>query len=244
MSFGERIYRMLKVLELKPNEVRVYLTLIEKGALSAKEASWLSGVPESRIYDVLTSLEKSGWIISERGRPKKFKPLPPEETLRRVKIKKQEELERIETEIIEELQPFYNKRSEAERPDVWILRGEDKVIAKIKAMLGKAEKNVLVTLPTITSEILDLIYPVLQVLKDKGVTIKVLVTSLSSDLLKRINRLAEVKIAEQLFGGGVIVDLKEVVIVLVNPIVGIWSDHLGLASISAGYFEYLWALLD
>ena len=244
MSVSDRVGRLLKALGLKPNEARVYLTLIEKGTLSAKEASWLSGVPESRIYDVLTSLEESGWILSEKGRPKKFRSTSPEETLSHVKLRRQEELERIEAEILEELQPFYNEGTGAERPDVWILRGEDKVIAKIKAMVGKAEKNVLASLPTVTPEVLDMIYPVLHVLKDKGVSIKFLVTSLSKNLFKKISRLAEVKTTEQLFGGGVIIDYKEVVIVLFNPVVGIWSDHLGLARISAGYFEYLWASLE
>ncbi|HVX02634.1 MAG TPA: TrmB family transcriptional regulator, partial [Nitrososphaera sp.] len=60
---------------------------------------------------------------------------------------------------------------------------------------------------------------------------------------------AEVKLKEGMFGGGVIGDGKHVMILLaegmvengmIDPI-AIWADHAALAGFAKDYFHYLWA---
>jgi len=50
---------------------------------------------------------------------------------------------------------------------------------------------------------------------------------------------------ENMFGGGVIVDATEVILLLGRSsenreALAIWSDHAGLASFAKNYFEFLW----
>ncbi|RLF60605.1 MAG: hypothetical protein DRN25_02295 [Thermoplasmata archaeon] len=52
------IEEKFKIFGLNKYEARAYLTLVKEGVSSAKEISKFSGVPYSRIYDVLDSLEK------------------------------------------------------------------------------------------------------------------------------------------------------------------------------------------
>ncbi|MHA1237670.1 MAG: TrmB family transcriptional regulator [Candidatus Odinarchaeia archaeon] len=241
MTVSKKAYDALKSFGLSPNEIKIFTTLVEKGKLSAKELSWISGVPESRIYEVLNHLEKNGWIEPQEGRPKKFKARSPNEVIRAVKLRKQAELDKLESEIVSELQPIYDKTSEAERPDVWILRGEENILSKARAMISGAEKSVFIALPNIYEDRLNLLYPTFRVLNEKGVKIKLLLSGeIGEEHLEKLRKIADVRIENKLFGGGIIVDSREVMIILANPILGIWSDHIGLAKVAAGYFEYTW----
>jgi hypothetical protein len=59
-------------------------------------------------------------------------------------------------------------------------------------------------------------------------------------IVDKIKTVSDVITVDQLFGGGVIVDQREVLIILYEPLLGIWSDHAGLAQVAAGYFNYSW----
>ena len=48
--------------DLNVYETKVWLALLSKGVVSAGETAELSGVPRSRTYDILESLEKKGFI--------------------------------------------------------------------------------------------------------------------------------------------------------------------------------------
>jgi sugar-specific transcriptional regulator TrmB len=67
--------------------------------------------------------------------------------------------------------------------------------------------------------------------------------SVNPTLLKLLAEVAEVRVREQMFGGGIISDNREVVIVFAEDeesMIAIWSDHVGLAKFAKNYFEYLW----
>ena len=61
----------------------------------------------------------------------------------------------------------------------------------------------------------------------------------------KISSLADLRMKENMFGGGVIVDSTEVILLLGRgsgnrEALAIWSDHAGLASFAKNYFEFLW----
>lgn len=66
-------------------EVKIWTALLTKGVSSAGELADISGVPRSRCYDVLESLEKKGFIIMKVGKPIEYIALKPEVILERVK---------------------------------------------------------------------------------------------------------------------------------------------------------------
>ncbi|MHA1328454.1 MAG: helix-turn-helix domain-containing protein, partial [Promethearchaeota archaeon] len=62
----EAVKESLRAIGLTDYEISIYLTLISKGPMDARELSEASGVPYSRIYNILTQLEKEKmWIIKE-----------------------------------------------------------------------------------------------------------------------------------------------------------------------------------
>ena len=70
---------------------------------------------------------------------------------------------------------------------------------------------------------------------------------ITSEKGKHINKLKdipnlEVRFRKPLFGGGVIVDGTEVLLLLASAgeKLGVWSNEVGLAKYANEYFEYLW----
>ncbi|MEK6983875.1 MAG: helix-turn-helix domain-containing protein [Nanoarchaeota archaeon] len=66
-------------------EVKIWTALLSRGIASAGELADISGVPRSRCYDVLESLEKKGFIIMKIGKPIKYLAIEPDAILERVK---------------------------------------------------------------------------------------------------------------------------------------------------------------
>ena len=65
--------------------------------------------------------------------------------------------------------------------------------------------------------------------------------------VKALSRVATVRIKDGIYGGGIISDKKDVIILLGSEagkmftpdMVAIWADHAGLAGFAREYFEYL-----
>src|SRR5438034_11817896 len=99
-------------------------------------------------------------------------------------------------------------------------------------------------------DIAKLAKPMLKSLNEKGIKIKVLAPEETSpETVRALSRIADVRLKNNMFGGGVIGDSSQVIILLnegrsdsqnFEPI-GIWADHIGLAGFAEDYFQYLWA---
>jgi len=66
-------------------ETKVWMALLGKGVASAGEIAEASGVPRSRTYDVLESIEKQGFAISKIGKPAKYIAVKPGIILEKLK---------------------------------------------------------------------------------------------------------------------------------------------------------------
>ena len=79
---------------LNSYESKLWTALLSRGVSTAGELSDIAGVPRSRSYDVLESLEKKGFIIMKLGKPIKYIAVPPEEVIEKVKRKVEESSEK------------------------------------------------------------------------------------------------------------------------------------------------------
>ena len=68
----ELVKKIKEYFNLNIYETKVWLALLSKGVASAGEVAELSGVPRSRTYDVLESLEKQGFAMMKLGKPVKY----------------------------------------------------------------------------------------------------------------------------------------------------------------------------
>lgn len=245
VEISENLRRTLHNLGLTDYEIKVYTTLLEYGDSTASKLSEVADVPYSKIYEVLESLEKKGWIGTEGGRPARYYPKSPLTALEASRIRFEREFRENEEIVLSELLPIYEGRGFRERHDIWILRGEENILARIKNLLSNCKKELLIAAPFLTKNLLMTFLPHIAYITSNGGSVKILVPGdVNYSLIKKLNDIADVRLKEQMFGGGIISDSREVVLLLGGEESGIsfaiWSDHVGLAKFAKNYFEYLW----
>jgi len=81
----ELVKKIKDYFSLNIYETKVWLALLSKGVASAGEIAEMSGVPRSRTYDVLESLEKQGFAIARVGKPSKYIAVKPAVILEKMK---------------------------------------------------------------------------------------------------------------------------------------------------------------
>jgi len=235
--------KVLRELGLTDYETRAYIALLERGVLTASLVSENAGVPYSKVYETLTSLECKGWIEIKQGRPGRYYPKAPFEALATAKLQLEEKLKMWEKTVSSELQPFYEKREIREKPDIWILRGEFSTITKLREMLDKTKSELMVAAPIFPKALADSVTPILQRLQSTNVKILFMVSKQATAWnLKELESVGEVRVRDHMFGGGVIVDGKEAILFLgeEKPTLVIWSNHVGLVQFAKDYFQHLW----
>jgi len=217
--------------------------LLEKGATTASQVSEHANVPYSKIYETLNSLERKGWIETKRGRPSRYYPKSPSEALNAVRLRLEDSLKSWEQTVVSELQPLYEKREIREKPDIWILRGEFNTLAKLREMLSKAKVELMIAAPTLTKALVEAVASMLISFKGSEVKTQLLIgKDVEEQIIEKMMDVAEVRVRDRMFGGGVIVDGKEALLLLgeEKPTLVIWSDHMGLVKFAKDYFQYLW----
>ena len=248
MSISDKSRKALEKIGLTSYEIRTFSSLLKAKELTASDLSQKSGVPYSKIYEVLGTLEGKGWIGSDDSRPTKYFAKSPATGIETTKQKMESEFKENQNIILNELVPLYEKSGSSEKPDIWVLSGTVNIAAKILEMVETCRNEVLIALPEAGEELVKQALPKLRLLHDKGVEITVLTSDkMNKESLKAVSRVADVKVKEGMFGGGIISD-KRYVVILLGPEMGtgdtaetvaIWADHAGLAGFARAYFENL-----
>ena len=248
MSISDKTRKSLDKIGLTSYEIRTFTALLKAGEITASELSQKSGVPYSKIYEVLGTLEEKGWAGSDDSRPTKYFAKSPATALDTTKQKKEQEFKENQNIILNELIPLYEKSGTSERPDIWVLSGTVNIASKVLEMVELCKNEVLIAIPKASEDLVKQALPKLRLLHDKGVNVTILTSdNLDKESLKAITRVAKVKVKKGLFGGGIISD-KRYVVILLGPevsdstsadMVAIWADHAGLAGFAREYFEYL-----
>jgi len=237
---SEEARKILREIGLTDYETKAYLILLERGVMTASEVSEHGGVPYSKVYETLNSLERKGWIEAERGRPSRYFPKAPSEALEAARLRLEDMVGGWRRVVLGELQPLYERRELLEKPDIWILRGEFSVLAKLREMLGGTKKELMVAAPAFAKDFVDAIASMLSQLRDTGVNVQVMVTR-DWDV-EKMAKIGDVRVRDGMFGGGVVVDSREALLLLGEdkPTLVIWSNHTGLVKFARDYFQYLW----
>jgi sugar-specific transcriptional regulator TrmB len=240
-------------------EVKIWTALLSRGIAAASELAEISGVPRSRCYDVLESLEKKGFIIMKVGKPIKYIAVPPKEVVERVKknvesyardeIKKLTDLKN--TDVIDELSALHTQGVELVEPaDLsGSLRGRHNLYNHLELTIRNAEESV--TLMTTSQGFIrkmEGLKPTFEKLKKRGVKIRIAapITKEAMGALKDIQGIAEVRNTDNK-ARFYIVDGKEIIFMVmddneVHPTydIGIWVNTPFFASALENLFELAW----
>src|SRR3990172_7148807 len=176
MQVSDILRKALDQLGLTNYETRAYIALIESGGATAAEISRQSGLPYSKVYEVLASLEEKGWIEAEAGRsrPVRFYPKAPSTALDTMQMKLESDWNRSREIILSELTPVYEKREAKEKPEIWIVRGEFNLLTKVKETLNSCRDELMIAVPPQIAGVIDSLQPIFEELKKKGVKINLM----------------------------------------------------------------------
>jgi sugar-specific transcriptional regulator TrmB len=112
----ESVVEKLQKVGLTRYEAKAYLSLLSDHLNSATKLSEKSGVPRTKIYQVLESLERKGWIRIYSGIPLLFKAVDPRVIFEKIKKDYDEFLELIQTtlnkEVMKTKEKFVIKKSD------------------------------------------------------------------------------------------------------------------------------------
>jgi sugar-specific transcriptional regulator TrmB len=244
LSISEVARQVLREIGLNAYEIDTYAALLEGGQMTAMEISRKAKVPYSKIYETLNLLKDKGWIKSVETRPTKYYPISPLEALATAKIKLEDKYMGWEQTIAGELQPLYEKRELVEHPDILILHGQQGVMAKLEEIFKKATKEIMIAAPEFAKNIIAMTTFSPEILQKTHANIKLMVAGKAEDWksLKGMASIGELRVRDQMFGGGIIVDGKEAILLLgeEKPSLVIWSNHVGLVRFAREYFQFLW----
>lgn len=150
----ELINRIKDYFDLNIYETKVWLALLGKGMASAGEIAEISGVPRSRTYDVLESLEKRGFAIVKLGKPVKYLGVKPHIILEKLKNNVRSDAEeRIvtlsnikSTEEFVKLEELYKGSvSPVKREDISAaIKGRSNISNYLREILQNARKEVII----------------------------------------------------------------------------------------------------
>ena len=200
---SELIRQIKEFFSINIYETKVWLALLSKGVASAGEIAELSGVPRSRTYDVLESLEKQGFAIIKLGKPVKYIAVRPNIIIEKLKtntLKNADEkiktLAKLkETNEYAELEQLYNVGIEPVRQEdvSGAIKGKSTIYNHIKEVLENAEKQVIIC--TSTEEIKNksrFFSSIFDRLKSSNIKMKIALSGQEKEI-KKINSKFKIK---------------------------------------------------
>jgi len=247
----ELVNKLKDYFDLNVYETKVWLALLGKGIAAAGEVAEISGVPRSRAYDVLESLEKKGFALIKLGKPVKYIGVKPGVVVEKLKnnVKKEAE-DRIvtfstigETKEFSQLEELYKtglnpiKREEISSS----LRGKFNISAQIRESLQNARKEVVIC--TTASEIASkfkLFSQTFENLQKSNIKINIALSGDEKtilDLSKKLNlKIKKVQLNAKFF----IIDRAEVLFYvskMAEEDIAIWLNSPFFAEAFASLFE-------
>jgi sugar-specific transcriptional regulator TrmB len=255
----EFLSRLRKIFDLNLYEVKVWTALLSRGVSTAGELSDISGVPRSRTYDILESLEKKGFTIMKLGKPIKFVALKPLEVIERVKRnvaknaqdmgKRLDELKG--SDVLTELGTlFTNGVKYIDPADLsGAIRGRNNIYNHLEMMIRGAEKSVtIVTTADGLNRKFESLKATIEKAKKKGISVKIAapITPKNFQVAKDFSKVAEVRNGRTK-ARFAIIDDKEALFMVVNDEevhpsydVGVWVNSPFFTGTLGHLFDTSW----
>ena len=128
---------VLKNLGFTEYEAKAYLALLSCSPATGYAVAKNSGVPISKIYEVLDTLSARGDILVSHGTTPLYQAIAPKELIAARKAKAEENYDKAERM----LSRF--EQSANDRENIWNIMGHDAIMQKIGECIDSAEKRIL-----------------------------------------------------------------------------------------------------
>ncbi|MEM0240615.1 MAG: NTP transferase domain-containing protein [Candidatus Nezhaarchaeales archaeon] len=208
----EDLLSLLKNLGLTEYESRSYVALIDLKRAKAKDISDVASIAYPKVYSVLTSLKKKGFVEEELGRPRIFKPVDPNKAIRNYIEERISMLKSQAEQAIRTLATRYKSSSDGKGGAV-VVQGKRNVLSKLREVILKAQREVFISAPSFELLGIKALLLDLNAAKKRGVDVRILTSpsTLSKDI-EMISDLIDIRIKEGLESCYVITDAGSLLI--------------------------------
>jgi sugar-specific transcriptional regulator TrmB len=141
----------LRSLGLTEYEVKAWMCLLRHGTLTAERISELGSIPLPRVYDTIAELQKKGFVLVSKGRPKMFKPVEAGHALphfldmqRKLSDEKLAALRQTADKVASSLADITRIPSQETRSAIWSVEKRPNVIQTLVDQESAARKDILV----------------------------------------------------------------------------------------------------
>ncbi len=133
----KKLIDQLQSLNFTQYESRAYLSLLEQGNITGYELSKNSGIPASKIYQVLNKLLKKEVILALDSEPVKYTPLPPKEVLSRLKGDYLDTVNNLDSRLDE----IFTKQ-QLSNNYIWNISGRETILRRVGEFINEAKKHI------------------------------------------------------------------------------------------------------
>ena len=133
----KKLISQLQNLNFTQYESRAYLSLLQQGNISGYELAKNSGIPASKIYQVLNKLMEKEVIIALDSEPVKYTPLPPNEVLSRLKGDYLNTVNNLDSKLDE----IYNKQHLSNNY-IWNISGRETILRRVCDFINQSIKQI------------------------------------------------------------------------------------------------------
>ncbi len=161
---SETILNDMKKLGFSPYEVKAYMSLLEQYPINGYGLSKASGIPRSRIYEVLKSLEEKQAVFEQQdGDATLYYPLEPNLLIRKLRQEMEEALRHVD----QVASRHFNRTKEDQR--MIVIKDRKKILEFLKLLIGEAKNRI--ALSIWEEEVAELLEP-LKAAEARGVKIR------------------------------------------------------------------------
>jgi sugar-specific transcriptional regulator TrmB len=260
--------KLLQDIGLNAYEAAVYLSLLKYGVSEANILCRDAEVPYGKIYTILESLARKGFVEIQATRPKKFRMIDPATALysffEKRKIESEREMEVLKNSIEETKQALRSVPTQKLKDEVfWTTAITESEIEKlVLSIYGEVKKSVraiplTIILPNVSPNISNLLPEILKAI-DRGVKIKLLITphhmtmipvfiKQGEKALDKLKKAIEIRTAKNIASSFLVIDDNVVVFFQLHPtdndrILSILKIYdTGLAKSLGEEYDSLWS---
>ncbi|MBE0425427.1 MAG: TrmB family transcriptional regulator [Nitrospirae bacterium] len=231
----EKIISELMQLGLSEYEAKAYLSLLRENPSTAYEIGKDSGIPTSKVYEVLKKLIEKGIIsIIDDGKKKHYVPLAPDEFLNKQKSITDSIIDSLRTEIS-------NVRGMKDFSHICTIYEYEYLMDRIRRMIGEASRTILLSIWKEEFEKIE------EKLRDAlGRKVRVAIVHFGQPGIK-IGQMyphpVEHSIYQEKVGRGIVIvtDSRKVLagnIFKFNRVEGAWSMNRGFVTLAEDYIKH------
>jgi len=222
-----------------------YAVLVGKGPLTASLISKYSKVPQSKVYEVMRSLQDKAFIECFETKPQRFKAIDPSLALAELVSKKRSLINTLEQKA-KQIADSLKIQDSLDEQEVWVSKGKSIFLKKlIEAVRDSTEEIRIMTSDFIRNPDLDDAL----MKANKKVKIRILCPaniSESSKVRSRwYNKIADIKIADSPNHNFIISNNTAYIMTNDNPVFEfVTSSNKAIVNAVNHYFEHLWQCGD